>query len=128
MYSKLLKSGFDRTYEGFVCRDAYGKLITPNFVSDHFKNMVRKYGLRKLRFHDLRHSCASLLLANGESMKAIQDWLGHSTFNVTANFTVISITRQGFSRQKPLQESSAMMTMKMKKTKKSQALCKNLRP
>lgn len=86
MYSKLLKSGFDRTYEGFVCRDAYGKLITPNFVSDHFKNMVRKYGLRKLRFHDLRHSCASLLLANGESMKAIQDWLGHSTFNVTANF------------------------------------------
>ncbi|WP_242940030.1 tyrosine-type recombinase/integrase [Ruminococcus sp. YE71] len=73
MYSKLLKSDFDRTYEGFVCRDAYGKLITPNFVSDHFKNMVKKYGLRKLRFHDLRYSCASLLLANGESMKAIQD-------------------------------------------------------
>lgn len=86
MYSKLLKSDFDRTYDGFVCRDAYGKLITPNFVSDHFKNIVKKYGLRKLRFHDLRHSCASLLLANGESMKAIQDWLGHSTFNVTANF------------------------------------------
>ena len=86
MYSKLLKSDFDRTYEGFVCRDAYGKLITPNFVSDHFKNIIRKNGLRRLRFHDLRHSCASLLLANGESMKAIQDWLGHSTFNVTANF------------------------------------------
>ena len=86
MYSKLLKSNFDRTYEGFVCRDSYGKLITPNFVSDHFKIMIKKYGLRKLRFHDLRHSCASLLLANGESMKAIQDWLGHSTFNVTANF------------------------------------------
>jgi GNAT superfamily N-acetyltransferase len=83
---RFLKSDFDRTYEGFVCRDAYGKLITPNFVSDHFKNMVKKYGLRRLRFHDLRHSCASLLLANGESMKAIQDWLGHSTFNVTANF------------------------------------------
>ena len=37
-------------------------------------------------FHDLRHSCASLLLANGVSVKAIQEWLGHSTFNVTANF------------------------------------------
>ena len=48
--------------------------------------MIKKHGLRKLRSHDLRHSCASLLLANGESMKAIQDWLGHSTFNVTANF------------------------------------------
>ena len=34
----------------------------------------------------LRHSCASILLANGVSMKAIQEWLGHSTFNVTANF------------------------------------------
>ena len=34
----------------------------------------------------LRHSCASLLVANGVQMKAIQEWLGHSTFNVTANF------------------------------------------
>ena len=42
--------------------------------------------LKKLRFHDLRHSCASLLLANSVTMKAIQEWLGHSTFNVTANF------------------------------------------
>lgn len=51
-----------------------------------FDYVVKKYKLRPLRFHDLRHSCASLLLANGVSMKAIQDWLGHSTFNVTANF------------------------------------------
>jgi len=33
----------------------------------------------------LRHSCASLLLANGVSLKEIQDWLGHSNFNTTAN-------------------------------------------
>ena len=52
-----------------------------NLLADAFNR-----GARRLRFHDLRHSCASLLLANGESMKAIQDWLGHSTFNVTANF------------------------------------------
>lgn len=36
-----------------------------------------------LRFHDLRHTCASLLLANDILMKAIQEWLGHSTFNIT---------------------------------------------
>lgn len=41
--------------------------------------------LRKLRFHDLRHSCASLLFANGVSMKDIQVWLGHSTLATTAN-------------------------------------------
>ncbi len=38
-----------------------------------------------MRFHDLRHSCASLLLANGIPMKAIQEWLGHSNFAITAN-------------------------------------------
>lgn len=84
-YSKLLGKDFDREYDGFVCRDNFGKLITPNFVTDHFKRVIKRNKLKKIRFHDLRHSCASLLLANGASMKAIQDWLGHSTFNVTAN-------------------------------------------
>ena len=38
-----------------------------------------------IRFHDLRHSCASLLLSNGVPMKQIQEWLGHSDFSTTAN-------------------------------------------
>ena len=41
--------------------------------------------LPDIRFHDLRHTCASLLLANGISMKEIQEWLGHSSYNTTAN-------------------------------------------
>lgn len=85
-YVKLLKGGYDHTYDNYVCVDCFGKLITPDYVTNHFRYIVRKAGLKQLRFHDLRHSCASLLLANGVSMKQIQDWLGHSTFNVTANF------------------------------------------
>ena len=38
-----------------------------------------------MHFHDLRHSCASLLLANGVPLKQIQEWLGHSTFSTTAD-------------------------------------------
>ena len=38
-----------------------------------------------IRFHDLRHSCASLLLANKIPMKMIQDWLGHSDMGTTSN-------------------------------------------
>ena len=41
--------------------------------------------MRKIRFHDTRHSCASLLLRNGVSMKEIQAWLGHSDYGTTAN-------------------------------------------
>lgn len=74
------------TDDEFVCKDNFGKLVTPNFITDHFKIVVDNNNLRHLRFHDLRHSCASLLVANGISMKAIQEWLGHSTFNVTANY------------------------------------------
>ena len=47
--------------------------------------MLAKNNLRKIRFHDLRHSCASLLLANGVRMKEIQEWLDHSDFSTTAN-------------------------------------------
>ena len=41
--------------------------------------------MNKIPYHDLRHSCASLLLANGVNLKEIQDWLGHSTFKTTAD-------------------------------------------
>ena len=39
----------------------------------------------KMRFHDLRHSCAGLLLANGVPLKQIQERLGHSDFSTTVN-------------------------------------------
>ena len=57
----------------------------PNFVTQHFRILLQNNGLRIIRFHDLRHTCASLLLKNGVSMKDIQEWLGHSDFSTTAN-------------------------------------------
>ena len=61
------------------------EMVFPGYISDHFRTMIKKHKLKKIRFHDLRHSCASLLLANGVSMKEIQEWLGHSNFNLTLN-------------------------------------------
>lgn len=60
-------------------------MISPSYVTHHFHYIVTKSGLKQLRFHDLRHSCASLLLAHDVPMKAIQEWLGHSNFSITAN-------------------------------------------
>lgn len=85
-YSKLLGEGFDRTYDGFVCRDNTGKLITPPYASMHFKLIIKREGLKDIRFHDLRHSCASLMVANGVPMKVVQEWLGHATYSTTANY------------------------------------------
>ena len=69
----------------YIFVDAMGNLIKPEFITRHFSALLKKEGMKKIRFHDLRHSCASLLLKNGIGMKEIQLWLGHSNFNTTAN-------------------------------------------
>jgi fido (protein-threonine AMPylation protein) len=84
-YRKLFKRSYCTDYLDYVCVDEMGKLFRPNYVTDHFKLLLQRNGLRQIRFHDLRHSCASLLLSPGIAMKQIQDWLGHSTFATTAD-------------------------------------------
>lgn len=72
-------------YLDYVCVDAMGDILKPQYVTEHFKVILERNGLKKIRFHDLRHSCASLMLANDISMKEIQEWLGHSNISTTAN-------------------------------------------
>ena len=62
-----------------------GNIFNPRSVTANFSKLLEQNGLRHIRFHDLRHSCASMLLANGVPMKQIQDWMGHSDFSTTAN-------------------------------------------
>ena len=82
---KVMRSAYSKQYAEYICVDALGRLITPQYVSNHFQVILKANGLRKIRFHDLRHSCASLLLANNIPMKMIQDWLGHSDMATTAD-------------------------------------------
>ena len=86
---EYFKKAFGKSYykkdKDYIFVKPDGKLTRPDYVSEHFKILLNKLGLRHIRFHDLRHSCASLLLAKGIPMKAIQEWLGHSNFSTTAN-------------------------------------------
>lgn len=71
--------------QSYVLVNEIGELIKPNYISSTFPKLLKKHGMRHIRFHDTRHSCASLLLKHGVSMKEIQAYLGHSDFTTTAN-------------------------------------------
>jgi integrase len=69
----------------FVCKWEDGKPFKPDYVTRTFKRILDENKLPIIRFHDLRHSSASMLLKMNFSLKEIQDWLGHSDINTTAN-------------------------------------------
>ena len=69
----------------FVFSLKNGEAVNPDTLTTVFKRMLRKNELPEIRFHDLRHSCASILINNDVPLKFIQEWLGHSTYNITAN-------------------------------------------
>lgn len=62
-----------------------GKPFSPDYVSSHFAKVLKKNHLPHIRFHELRHSCASLLLNNGCTLKDVQEYMGHSDIQMTAN-------------------------------------------
>jgi integrase len=54
-----------------------------DLITRSFKPLLRRAGLPDIRFHDLRHTCATLLLSRGVHAKLVQELLGHSTIAVT---------------------------------------------
>lgn len=79
------RNAYNKEFLDYVCVDDIGNLLRPDYLSQHLQTVLKRNNLKHIRYHDLRHSCASLLLANGVSLKEIQDWLGHSDFSTTAN-------------------------------------------
>jgi integrase len=68
----------------FCFCDSLGKpLRKSNFIRRWFKPLLREAGLPNIRFHDLRHTAATLLLARGINAKVVQERLGHASVNLT---------------------------------------------
>ena len=81
------RAAFGREYQenAYVFKWADGHPYSPDYISHRFNRLLKKHGLPHIRFHELRHSCASLLIDMGFTLKDVQEWLGHSDIKMTAN-------------------------------------------
>lgn len=80
----VLKRGYVKS--DYICTLGDGSVISPNYLSRTFHNVVAKSDLPNIRLHDLRHSAASNLLNMGFSIVEVQQWLGHGSASTTLNF------------------------------------------
>ncbi len=85
VYRKMFGKSYDIRYMDFVCVDQLGRLIRPSYVTQHFSDIIKKYGLRKIRYHDLRHTMASILISHDVPLINVSNFLGHSDISTTAN-------------------------------------------
>lgn len=81
--AERLAAGARWQESGLVFTTNVGTVIEPRNLSRTFDQLVAKSGVRRIRFHDLRHTCASLLLAQGVSPRVVMDVLGHSQLSIT---------------------------------------------
>ncbi len=94
---KKNKKFFGKFYQenDYVFTLSDGKPYRPTYITQTFSKILKANGFPHMRFHDLRHSCASVLHDKGWELKDIQDWLGHADIQTTANiYTHISKSRK----------------------------------
>ncbi len=81
--TKLFGESYHHEWDGYLIRYPDGQLVSPNRITEHFKRFLKKKRLKEMRFHDLRHSCATILLAMGYDIKTVQGIMGHADLSST---------------------------------------------
>ena len=82
---KLCGASYNKEWLGYLCVHQMGEIIDPDYITNRHNILLKKAGLPHVRFHDLRHSCVALMMANGVPIERIRDWVGHSDIRTTVN-------------------------------------------
>jgi integrase len=80
-----LSAGDSWTETGLVFTTTTGGHLEPRNLNTTYARLITRAAVRPIRFHDLRHTCATLLLSRGVSPRMVMDVLGHSQISVTMN-------------------------------------------
>ncbi len=83
LYTMYLSKG--KPVDGYIFTWTDGRLFRPDYVTRGFQRILKSHGLPKMRFHDLRHSTASILFDMGWSLEDVKNWLGHADIETTSN-------------------------------------------
>ena len=95
--------GFLWQENGLIFASEVGEPLDRRYVTTHrFKPLLKRAGLPQIRFHDLRHTCATLLLIKNVNPKVVSEMLGHAS---------IAITLDTYSRVLPDMQDSATRAM-----------------
>lgn len=83
---QLFGNSYNKKYLEYVCVKDNGDIIKPNHITHRFLKIIRRNKLKEIRFHDLRHTLATELNANGVDLKAIGVFLGHGNLSTTKRY------------------------------------------
>lgn len=82
-YKRRLGSGYHNN--DYIFKNPNGVPYRPDSLTRSFKRALERHGLPPMRYHDLRHSTASILVDKGWDINSIKEWLGHADISTTAN-------------------------------------------
>lgn len=82
---KLCGNAYNKDWLDYVFVNEVGDIIRPSYIESVFPRILKKCGLEHRRFHDLRHTCATLMNQQKVPLKQVQVYLGHSDIQTTSN-------------------------------------------
>ena len=100
-----LRLGSNYHDNDYIFKHPNGVLYRPDSLTRSFKRALARYGFPQMRYHDLRHSTASILVDKGLDINDIKEWLGHADISTTANIYAHISHRRKVSLAKSLEGS-----------------------